>query len=55
MKKKGLVLLIRGLEGLKVKIDYLKNGQHFEIKYITRNIKNNILYLPMIDIWSHVT
>ena len=38
IKKKGLALLIRGLEGLKVKIEYLKNRQHFVIKYIIRNV-----------------
>ena len=47
-EKKGLALFIRDLEGLKVKIEYLKNGQKFVIKYITRNVKNNILCLPMI-------
>ena len=31
IKKKGLTFEIRGLEGLKNKIEYLKNAKHFGI------------------------
>ena len=55
IKKKGLGLLIRDLEGLEVKLRYLLNHKHFLINYRTRNVDLNNVYLYITNFGSYVT
>ena len=55
IKKKGLAPLIRDLKGLEVKIRYLLNHKDFVIKYRTRNIDHNNVYLYITNLGSYVT
>ena len=55
IKKKGLALLIRDLEGLELKIKYLLNYKHFVINHITSNVDHYNIYLYIINLGSYVT
>ena len=55
IRKKGLAPLVRDLEGLKVKIKYLKNHYYFVINYRTRNVDHNNVYLYITNLGSYVT
>ena len=55
IKKKGLTLFIRDLEGLELKIEYLLNHKHFVINHITKNIDHYNVYLFIINFWSYIT
>ena len=56
--KSGLVfynLLIRDLEGLELRIEYLFNYKHFVINHITKNVDHYNVYLYIINLRSYVT
>ena len=55
IKKKGLALFIRDLEGLELKIKYLLNNKHFVINHITKNVDHYNVYLYIINLRSYVT
>ena len=45
IKKKGLALFSRDLEGLELKIKYLLNYKHFVINHIAKNVHHYNVYL----------
>ena len=45
IKKRGLALFIRDLEGLELNIKYLLNYKHFVINHITKNVDQHNVYL----------
>ena len=55
IRKKGLAPIIRDPDGLKVKIKYLLNRQHFVIYHRTRNVNHNYLYQIMLKLRSWCT
>ena len=55
IKKKGLALFIRDLEGLELKIKYLLNYKHFAINHRTRNVDPNNVYLYITNLGSYLT
>ena len=52
--KKGLALLIRVLEGLEVKIEYILSHKHFDMNHRTTNVDHNNVYLHISNFRSYV-